>query len=98
MERVTTHRAVYDQKEPYSEEEVERILNEALKLSGGTRGYAKHPKTFRLLLDLMLETGMRVSAAIRYDPALVVRGEHLWIYTYIPRKQRRTKKPRPLEA
>jgi integrase/recombinase XerD len=98
VERVTPHRAVYDQKEPYAEEEVEKILNEALKLRGGTRGYAKHPRTFRVLLDLMLETGMRVGDAIRYDPALVVRGEHLWIYTYIPRKQRRTEKPRPLEA
>jgi hypothetical protein len=35
---VTAHRAVYEQKEPYSDEEVERILNEALKLNGGTKG------------------------------------------------------------
>jgi integrase len=86
---------VYDQKEPYSDEEVNKILNEALKLSGGTHGYARHPKTFRLLLGLMLETGMRVGDAIRYDPALVVKGDHLWIYTYIPQKQRRTEKPKP---
>jgi hypothetical protein len=26
-----------------------KILNEALKLNGGTHAYAKHPKTFRLL-------------------------------------------------
>jgi integrase len=89
---------VYDQKEPYSDEEVETILIEALNLNGGTHGYARHPKTFRLLLDLMLETGMRVGDAIRYDPALVVKGEHLWIYAYIPQKQRKTKKPKPLEA
>jgi hypothetical protein len=37
-ERVRAHRAVYDQKEPYSDEDVERILNEALKLNGGTAG------------------------------------------------------------
>lgn len=98
VERVTAHRAVYEQKEPYSDEEVEKILKEALKLSGGTHGYARHPKTFRLLLDFMLETGMRVGDAIRYNPALVARGEHLWIYTYIPQKQRRTEKPKPLEA
>jgi site-specific recombinase XerD len=64
VERVRAHRAVYDQKEPYSDEEVEKILTEALKLNGGTHAYAKHPKTFRLLLELMLETGMRVGDAI----------------------------------
>ena len=46
----------------------------------------------------MLETGMRVGDAIRYDPRLVAKGEHLWIYTYLPQKQRRTEKPKPLEA
>jgi integrase len=98
VERVRAHRAVYDQKEPYSDEEVERILNEALKLNGGTHGYARHPKTFRLLLELMLETGMRVGDAIRYNPAVAVKGEHLWIYTYVPQKQKRTEKPKTLEA
>jgi len=98
VERVRPHRAVYDQKEPYSDEEVEKIVNGALKLTGGTHAYAKHPKTFRLLLELMLETGMRVGDAIRYNPTLVVKGDHLWIYTYLPQKQRRTEKPKPLEA
>ena len=92
------HRAVYDQKEPYSNEDVEKILNEALKLSGGTRGYAKRPKTFRLLLELMLETGMRVGDAIRFNPALVTKGEHLWVYTYLPQKHKKTEKPKPIEA
>ena len=98
VERVTAHRAVYDQKEPYSDDEVEKILNQALKLTSGTHGYARYPKTFRLLLELMIETGMRVGDAVRYNPALVVKGEHLWIYTYLPQKQRRTEKPKPLEA
>jgi integrase/recombinase XerD len=98
VDRVRPHRAVYDQKEPYSEEEVESILNEALKLNGGTCGYAKRPKTFRLLLELMLETGMRVGDAIRFDPVLVRKGEHLWIYTYLPQKHKRTEKPKPVEA
>jgi integrase/recombinase XerD len=97
-ERVTAHKAVYDQKEPYSDEDVEKILNEALKLRGGSRGYAKHPKTFRILLELMLETGMRVGDAIRFNPALVAKGEHLWIYVYTPQKRKRTEKPRPVEA
>src|SRR6266550_904177 len=51
VDKVTPHRAVYEQKEPYSDEEVERILDEALKLNGGTHGYPddaglfhKHPR------------------------------------------------------
>jgi integrase len=98
VDRVKAHRAVYDQKEPYSDEDVEKILNEALKLRGGTRGYAKRPKTFRLLLELMLETGMRVGDAIRFNPALVTKGEHLWIYTYLPQKHKKTERPKPIEA
>jgi integrase/recombinase XerD len=98
VERVRPYHAVYAQKEPYSDEEAEKILNEALKLNGGTHAYAKHPKTFRLLLELMLETGMRVGDAIRFDPRLVVKGEHLWVYTYLPQKQKRTERPKPLEA
>ena len=50
VDRVVSHRATYKQKEPYSDEEVEKILAEAEKLNGGTHAYAKHPKTFRLLL------------------------------------------------
>jgi hypothetical protein len=46
----------------------------------------------------MLETGMRVGDAIRYNPAVAVKGEHLWIYTYLPQKQRRTEKPKPPET
>lgn len=48
VDKVTAHRAVYEQKEPYSDDEVKRILDGALALNGGTHGYAKHPKTFRL--------------------------------------------------
>jgi len=98
VDRIRPHRAVYDQKEPYSDEEVDSILNEALKLNGGMGGYANQPKTFRLLLELMLETGMRVGDAVRFNPALVFKGEHLWVYTYLPQKQKRTERPKPLEA
>ncbi len=98
VDKVTAYPAVYDQKEPYSDEEVDKILDEALKLNGGTHAYAKHPQTFRVLLELMLETGMRVGDAIRFDPVLLVKGEHPWIYTYIPQKKKKTDKPKPLEA
>jgi integrase/recombinase XerD len=93
-EKVTTHKAVYEEKEPYTDEEVDLILAEALKLDGGTHGYATKPKTFRLLLELQLETGIRVGDAVYYDPTGVTRGDHLWIYTYVPRKQKRTDQPK----
>ena len=67
------------------------------KLNGGTHGYAKQPKTLRLLLELMFETGMRVGDAIRYDPLVAVKGDHLWIYTFIPQKKKKTDQPKPLE-
>ena len=98
VEKVTAHKAVYEQKSPYTDEEVDTILAEALKLNGGTHGYARHPKTFRLLLELMLETGMRVGDAIRFDPATLVRGESLWVYTFFMQKQKKTDKPKPVEA
>lgn len=98
VDKVTPHRAVYEQKEPYNDEEVQLILGAALGLGGGTHAYARHPKTFRLLLELMLETGMRVGDAIRFDPAILVKGEHLWVYTYDQQKRKRTEKTRPVEA
>lgn len=97
-EQVKTHKAVYEQKEPYTDEQVDLILAEALKLNGGTHGYARHPKTFRLLLELQLETGMRVGDAVRYDPRSVAMGQHLWVYTYLPQKQKRSEQPKPHEV
>lgn len=70
---------------PFSDEEVDKIL-------GGTEG------RFRLLMRLMLDTGMRVSDAIRFDPAKLERGERFWIYTFPPVKQVRTKRKRFVEA
>ncbi len=98
-EAVTPHAAVYEQKEPYTERELELILNEAGHLNGGREGYASAPQTFRLLLELMLETGMRVSDAIRFDPPALEKGDSgLWIYTYTQRKRKRTKQPVLIEA
>jgi integrase len=42
---------------------------------------------------------MRVSDAIRFDPAAIQRGDAgLWIYFYTQRKRKRTKQPSPIEA
>ncbi len=38
VDKVTAHLAVYEQKEPYSDEEVTQILDGALQLNGGTHG------------------------------------------------------------
>jgi site-specific recombinase XerD len=98
VERVLTVKAVYSQKEPYSDGDVQTILDHALLMDGGTHGYAKQPQTFRVLLELMLETGLRVGDAVSFDPASLERGENLWIYTYRPHKQKRAEKPKLLEA
>jgi integrase/recombinase XerD len=95
--KVRSPQAVYEQALPYTEDEIARVLDEADRLDGGrddAYGYASQPHTFRLLVELMLETGLRVSDAIRYDPTMCTRGEHLWVYRFEPCKQRRkTAKP-----
>ncbi|MBS1853940.1 MAG: tyrosine-type recombinase/integrase [Acidobacteria bacterium] len=96
--KVTTVKAVYEQKEPYTDAEVDAILAEALRLDGGTHGYAKKPKTFRLLLELMLSTGLRVGDAVSFDPSCLSKGESLWVYTFHPQKTKKTDKPKTLEA
>ena len=59
-EKVRPYRATHEQKNPYTDAEVDLILAGAEKLKGGRDGYASAPHTFRLLLELMLETGIRV--------------------------------------
>jgi integrase/recombinase XerD len=46
----------------------------------------------------MLETGMRVGDAIRFDPSTVVKGDHLWIYTFVMQKSKRTERVKHIEA
>jgi integrase/recombinase XerD len=91
-------KAVYQQKDPFSDAEVDAILAESLNLNGGTHAYAKSPQTLRLLLELMLETGMRVGDAVRYDPTGVRKGDHLWIYTFVPQKIKKTDAPKPMDV
>jgi integrase/recombinase XerD len=97
-EKVKSTRAVYDQKLPYKDKEVPLILKEAEKLNGGTTGYATNGKTFRLLLELMLQTGMRVGDAIQFDPARCSKSKVLWIYHFQPQKQKKDDKPKQAEV
>ncbi len=88
--QVDPYPAVYEEKQPYTEDEVKAIFCEAAKLNGGTTGFATYAPTFVLLPRLMLETGMRVSDAVRYDPRRCEKDEYMWVYKFKPRKQRKT--------
>jgi len=46
----------------------------------------------------MLVTGLRVGDAVAFDPRALSKGDSLWIYTYRPQKQKRSEKPKLLEA
>jgi hypothetical protein len=59
VDKMRPRKAVYDQKQPYSDKEVNLILDAAGKINGGTTGYAKPAGTFRLLIELMLEMPAR---------------------------------------
>jgi len=91
--KVKRHATVTEQTEPYSDDDVERIMRGALSLDAQIKtGYSGHPETFQLLLQLMLETGMRAGDAIRYKPSACTEHEskRIWMYAYRPQKQRRT--------
>jgi integrase len=94
-EKVDPVTAVYEEKQPYTEDEVAKIMEAAGNLNGGTHAYAKYPKTFQLFLRTMLETGMRVGDTVRYDPTKCIWSEHFWIYTYYPEKQKKGRPKKP---
>jgi integrase len=96
--RVRNVPAVYEQKQPYSDDEIRRILDEADRLSGGREGYATCGPTFRLLLEFMVETGARVSDAVRFDPSRCIHSDHLWVYRFEPTKQRSNKQRKQAEV
>jgi integrase len=100
FERVRPVRVPIEQKEPYTDAEVLAILKEARtgNLGDNTGGYCAKQKTTALLIELMLTTGMRVGDAIAFDPRFLTRGSKLWIYTYTPQKQLRSKTAKTLEA
>jgi integrase/recombinase XerD len=97
-ERVRGFRATYEPALPFEPGEVQMILLDAERMNHGNGGYASNGHTFQLLLKLMLETGMRVSDAIRYDPARCTHSEHLWVYRFQPMKQRRGRPRKTMEV
>jgi integrase len=87
--------------QPFTDKELDCIMRNAEQLvdyNPSSGRFAANPKTFRLLLELMLATGMRVGDAIRFDPATLTRGETIWIYNYVPQKQRIAKRRKHAEA
>lgn len=98
VDKMRRHKAVYEQKQPYSDKEVTSILDTAGKINGGTTGYAKSAATFRLLIELMLETGLRVSDAVKFDPAQCRKSKFLWVYSFHPRKAKKNDTPKLLDV
>jgi site-specific recombinase XerD len=96
--KVRSVEAVYEEKQPFTEDEITALLKEAGKLNGGTTGYATNGPAFRLLLELMLETGLRVSDAVRFDPAKCRKSKQQWVYTFQPKKQRIARAPKYVNA
>jgi integrase len=97
-DKVRPHSAPREAGEPFTELEVTRLLEGCANMgANGSHGYAGHPATFRLLLELMLATGMRVGDAILYDPAKVTKGERIWVYHFQPQKVRRVR-PKDVEV
>jgi integrase/recombinase XerD len=85
-----------EQVEPFDEEQLPCILKEASNLNGGVTGFATNGEMFRLLLEVMLSTGMRVSDAVRFNPSACVKGERFWSYTFKAWKRRKGTTPKPI--
>ncbi len=96
--KVLPHATLHQEAEPYTVQEVEALLTGSVNVGDVARsGYSKHPHTFRLLLELMLDTGMRCGDAVRYDPAVAFRSG-LWVYSYVPQKQQRKRAKKTVEV
>jgi site-specific recombinase XerD len=84
--------AHYEAGEPYTDEQLRCIFAHALKMSSEKNGYASNGKTFQLLLDFMLQTGLRISDAVRYNPKHCVKSQSgIWKYRFIMTKRAMTK-------
>lgn len=79
-DRVRPHHHEHESTLPFEETEIAKM-------------FAAAPRIFRLLFQLMLETGLRISDAMRFDPAQLIKGEHLWIYPFRMAKRKRLARP-----
>ncbi len=95
--RMKKYTGQYQQAQPFTEDQVLLVLNGCSTMQRGNNGigYAHKPETFRLLLELQLETGMRCGDATQYDPknGFLFRAESgLWVYRFLPQKRLRKAK------
>jgi len=100
-DKVKTHSFAAEQTQPFSDDEVDTLLLYAGQIEERRWGvYAKSPKTFRLLLEVMLETGMRAGDAVQFDPRRCKRKgkEEDWVYTFEPQKQHKIKRKKNIDA
>ncbi|MBZ5673528.1 MAG: tyrosine-type recombinase/integrase [Acidobacteriia bacterium] len=95
-----SHFAEHNQKEPYPDAEIERIFDAIENLEPSGTGYRAIPASFRLLLELMLETGLRVSDAIRFDPRILKHDvdSGMWVYSFVQTKRKRKERPRIIDV
>lgn len=92
--KMKSYTAHHDQTKPYTDTEVDALFEGCNHMpTNGKPGYAHKPETFKLLLRLQLETGMRCGDATQYDPksGLLFRSDDdtdSWTYRFFPQKQR----------
>ena len=97
VERVTPYRATQDRR-THTAIRSGQDSRRGRKVEWGRTGYSAEPHTFRLLLDLMLATGMSVGDAVRFDPKVLRRGDCLWIYPHMQQKRRKGERLKTIEA
>lgn len=79
-----------DSHEPYTEEDIAKIFATNGRRAKQRGGFQASPETFMLLCRLMLETGLRISDAVRFDPKRATQGvTGKYIYRYQPKKQKK---------
>jgi integrase len=67
--------------------------------AGKSFGFASKPETFRLMCDVQLDIGLRISDTILFDPSTMEPGLSLNVYSFVQQKSRRNgKAPRTIEA
>lgn len=97
-EQISRIRHSYDQPIPFSDSEVSAILESCYAIPFPHGIWKKSPTAFRLIVELMLETGMRVSDASRFDPRNVIPSQSLCRYSFYPVKQRKTDRPKLVDS
>jgi site-specific recombinase XerD len=97
-QQVKSHKSVHVVIKPFEDFEVPLILQASETMKKYDTAYAQDGPRFRLLLELMLETGMRISDAVRFDPAKCIKSKSnpFSKNTFLPMKTGRLKEKKLL--